>query len=83
MPEDAAITVVYEIGLLIVVASLGSDLFKRAKLPDLFGAILVGVFTGVPEGCSSPVLDSVSIRIGCRACSRSLCLSCVSPLPHG
>ena len=40
----------YEIGLLIVVSSLASELFKRAKLPGLIGAILVGVFIGGPRG---------------------------------
>jgi Kef-type K+ transport system membrane component KefB len=48
--DDVAITVVYEIGLLIVAASLASELFKRAKLPGLIGAILVGVFIGGPGG---------------------------------
>lgn len=48
--QDPGIFLLYEIGLLIVVSSLVSELFKRARLPGLIGAILVGVFIGGPGG---------------------------------
>jgi len=40
----------YELGLTIILASLASELFKKARLPGLVGAILVGLFLGGPGG---------------------------------
>ncbi|MEM3046712.1 MAG: cation:proton antiporter, partial [Candidatus Bathyarchaeia archaeon] len=50
MAQDPAILLLYEVGLLIVLSSLASELFKRVGLPGLIGAILVGVFVGGPGG---------------------------------
>jgi len=50
MVENAPITLLYEIGLLIVVSSFAIEIFKRIKLPGLIGAILVGIFLGGPGG---------------------------------
>lgn len=50
MPEDPAIFILFEIGLLIVASSLGSELFKKLRLPGVIGAILVGLFIGGPGG---------------------------------
>ncbi|MCW4045141.1 MAG: cation:proton antiporter [Candidatus Bathyarchaeota archaeon] len=50
MPNDPAISILFQIGLLIIVASLGSELFKKLKLPGVIGAILVGMFIGGPGG---------------------------------
>ncbi len=50
MPEDPTIFILFEIGLLIVVSSLGSELFKKLRLPGVIGAILVGLFIGGPGG---------------------------------
>lgn len=50
MPQDPTIFILFEIGLLIVVSSLGSELFKKLKLPGVIGAILVGIFIGGPGG---------------------------------
>jgi len=41
---------IYEIGLLIVVAALSSEFFKRIRLPSLIGPILVGLVIGGPGG---------------------------------
>ncbi|MEM4733376.1 MAG: cation:proton antiporter, partial [Candidatus Bathyarchaeia archaeon] len=38
------------VGLLIVVASICSELFRKFKLPGVIGAILVGLFIGGPGG---------------------------------
>lgn len=46
----SSVVVVYEIGLLIIVASLSTELFKRMRLPGLIGPILVGVVIGGPGG---------------------------------
>ena len=37
---------VFQVGLVIVLASLASGFFKRLKLPGFIGAILVGLFIG-------------------------------------
>ncbi|MBT0158999.1 cation:proton antiporter [Candidatus Bathyarchaeota archaeon A05DMB-2] len=50
MSADPAISVIFQVGLLIVVSSLGSELFKKLKLPGVIGAILVGLFIGGPGG---------------------------------
>ena len=50
MPQDPTIFILFEIGLLIVVSSLGSELFKKLRLPGVIGAILVGIFIGGPGG---------------------------------
>jgi CPA2 family monovalent cation:H+ antiporter-2 len=50
MPEDPTIFILFQIGLLIVVSSLGSELFKKLRLPGVIGAILVGLFIGGPGG---------------------------------
>ena len=41
MSADPAISIIFQVGLLIVVSSLGSELFKKLKLPDVIGAIFV------------------------------------------
>lgn len=50
MPADSTIILLYEVGLLIVVSAIATALFKRARLPGLIGAILVGLFIGGPGG---------------------------------
>ncbi|MCW4006366.1 MAG: cation:proton antiporter [Candidatus Bathyarchaeota archaeon] len=50
MAESSAVFVLFQIGLLIVASSLGSELFKKLKLPSVIGAILVGLFIGGPGG---------------------------------
>ncbi len=50
MPEDTTIFILFQIGLLIVASSLGSELFKKLRLPGVIGAILVGLFIGGPGG---------------------------------
>lgn len=44
------LTLLYELGLIIIIASFASELFKKIKLPGLIGAILVGLFLGGPGG---------------------------------
>jgi monovalent cation:H+ antiporter-2, CPA2 family len=50
MAEDTTIIIIFQIGLLIVASSLGSELFKKLRLPGVIGAILVGLFIGGPGG---------------------------------
>jgi CPA2 family monovalent cation:H+ antiporter-2 len=50
MAEDTTIFIIFQIGLLIVASSLGSELFKKLRLPGVIGAILVGLFIGGPGG---------------------------------
>lgn len=50
MSADPAISIIFQVGLLIVVSSLGSELFKKLRLPGVIGAILVGLFIGGPGG---------------------------------
>lgn len=50
MASDPALLVLYEVGLLLIVASLAAALFRRLGLPGLIGAILVGFFIGGPGG---------------------------------
>jgi len=50
MPEDPTIFILLEVGLLIVASSLGSELFKKFRLPGVIGAIVVGLFIGGPGG---------------------------------
>src|SRR4030067_1119006 len=50
MPEDPTIVILLEVGLLIVASSLGSELFKKFRLPGVIGAIIVGIFIGGPGG---------------------------------
>ena len=50
MSADPTISIIFQVGLLIVVSSLGSELFKKLKLPGVIGAILVGLFIGGPGG---------------------------------
>lgn len=50
MTSDPAVFILFQVGLLIVVSSLGSELFKKLKLPGVIGAILVGLFIGGPGG---------------------------------
>lgn len=50
MASDPALFVLYEVGLLLIIASLVAGLFKRVNLPGLIGAILVGFFIGGPGG---------------------------------
>jgi CPA2 family monovalent cation:H+ antiporter-2 len=44
------LTMLYELGLTIIVASFVSELFKKFRLPGLIGAVLVGLFLGGPGG---------------------------------
>ncbi|MEJ5327987.1 MAG: cation:proton antiporter [Candidatus Bathyarchaeia archaeon] len=50
MPTDPTVFILFQVGLLIVVASLCSGLFRKLKLPSVIGAILVGLFIGGPGG---------------------------------
>lgn len=50
MTDSSAIAVVYEVGILIIAASLASELFKRIRLPGLIGPVLVGLIIGGPGG---------------------------------
>ncbi|MCW4001051.1 MAG: cation:proton antiporter [Candidatus Bathyarchaeota archaeon] len=50
MATDPAFFILFEVGLLIVISSLGSELFKKLRLPGVIGAILVGLFIGGPGG---------------------------------
>jgi len=50
MTNDNTILILYEIGLLVIISSIASELFRRAKLPPLIGAIVVGIFIGGPGG---------------------------------
>jgi len=50
MSQGSEVLLLYEIGLLVVVSSIASELFKRLRLPSLIGPILVGVFIGGPGG---------------------------------
>ncbi len=50
MTHSSTIAIIYEVGILIIVASLGSELFKRLRLPGLIGSVLVGLVIGGPGG---------------------------------
>lgn len=50
MATDPTIFIIFQVGLLIVVSSLGSEIFKKLRLPGVIGAILVGLFIGGPGG---------------------------------
>jgi CPA2 family monovalent cation:H+ antiporter-2 len=50
MTETSTIFAIYEIGLVIIAASLSSEMFKRIHLPGLIGPILVGLVIGGPGG---------------------------------
>jgi CPA2 family monovalent cation:H+ antiporter-2 len=50
MTEDSTVFILFQIGLLIVASSLGSELFKKLRLPGVIGAIFVGLFIGGPGG---------------------------------
>jgi len=50
MTDSSAIGVIYEVGILIIIASLGSEFFKRIRLPGLIGPVLVGLIIGGPGG---------------------------------
>jgi Kef-type K+ transport system membrane component KefB len=50
MATDPTIFIIFQVGLLIVVSSLGSEIFKKLRLPGVIGAILVGLFMGGPGG---------------------------------
>jgi Kef-type K+ transport system membrane component KefB len=50
MTDSSAVTVIYEVGILIIAASLASELFKRIHLPGLIGPVLVGLLIGGPGG---------------------------------
>lgn len=50
MQVDPAVFILFQIGLLIVISTLGSELFKKLRLPGVIGAILVGIFIGGPGG---------------------------------
>ena len=50
MSNNIPIAVVYEIGLLIILASLSLEFFKRIRLPGLIGPVLIGLIIGGPGG---------------------------------
>ncbi len=50
MAVDPGVLILYQVGLLIVIASIASGILKHFKLPGLIGAILVGLFIGGPGG---------------------------------
>ncbi|MDT8781244.1 MAG: cation:proton antiporter [Candidatus Bathyarchaeota archaeon] len=50
MATDPTIFIIFEVGLLIVLSSLGSEMFKKLRLPGVIGAIVVGLFIGGPGG---------------------------------
>lgn len=50
MATDPTIFIIFEVGLLIVLSSLGSEIFKKLRLPGVIGAIVVGLFIGGPGG---------------------------------
>lgn len=50
MATDPTIFIIFEVGLLIVLSSLGSEFFKKLRLPGVIGAIVVGLFIGGPGG---------------------------------
>jgi len=50
MAGEQTVFLLYEVGLLIIVCSIVSGVFKRLNLPGLIGAILVGLFIGGPGG---------------------------------
>ncbi|MEM3378052.1 MAG: cation:proton antiporter [Candidatus Bathyarchaeia archaeon] len=50
MPADPAVFTLFQVGLLIVVTSICSELFRKIKLPGVIGAILVGLFIGGQGG---------------------------------
>lgn len=50
MATDPTIFIIFEVGLLIVLSSLGSEMFKKLRLPVVIGAIVVGLFIGGPGG---------------------------------
>jgi CPA2 family monovalent cation:H+ antiporter-2 len=50
MDEGLPIIVIYEVGILVLAASLSSEFFKRIRLPGLIGPILVGLIIGGPGG---------------------------------
>lgn len=50
MVQSLPVVVVYEIGILIIIASLSSEFFKRIRLPGLIGPVLVGLVIGGPGG---------------------------------
>lgn len=50
MTADPTIFILFQVGVLIVISSLGSELFKKFRLPGVIGAILVGLFIGGPGG---------------------------------
>ncbi|MEM2098460.1 MAG: cation:proton antiporter [Candidatus Bathyarchaeia archaeon] len=62
MPNDPTISILFQTGLLIIIASLGSELFKKLKLPGVIGAILVGIFIGGAGGLGL-VTDLTAINL--------------------
>ncbi len=50
MSASPDISIIYQIGLLIVAATVVSGLLKGIRLPGVIGAILVGLFIGGPGG---------------------------------
>jgi CPA2 family monovalent cation:H+ antiporter-2 len=62
MASDPTIFLLFQIGLLIVLSSLGSELFKKLKLPGVIGAVLVGLVIGGPGGLGL-VTDSTVINL--------------------
>ena len=62
MATDPTIFIIFQVGLLIIVSSLGSELFKKLRLPGVIGAILVGLFIGGSGGLGL-VTDSAVINL--------------------
>jgi len=48
MVDNTDLFLFYQIGLIIIFATLASELFKKIKLPGLLGVIMVGLFFGGP-----------------------------------
>lgn len=44
---EPEITLILEIGLILILAVLGSDSFKKLKLPEIVGFIFVGIVAGI------------------------------------
>ncbi|NWF96164.1 MAG: cation:proton antiporter [Candidatus Thorarchaeota archaeon] len=62
MVSDPGVLFLYQIGLLIVVVSLVTALFRRAHLPGLIGAVVVGFFIGGPGGLGL-VTDLATVNV--------------------
>jgi Kef-type K+ transport system membrane component KefB len=62
MPPPNDLFIVYQIGLIVLLATLASKLCVKIKLPGLLGAIVVGLFLGGP-GSIGLIKDTEELKL--------------------